>query len=123
MIRLHTPPWLLRRIDVEARGMVASKTEALRRIAACRAAAIRDRTPQPWSRSQWLQTISPDLIVRYFAKFGEMAQQSKLKRMISMNWDRQTHHTAGFSIDVMTAIDAQQSPPAALDKTSKLAAG
>jgi hypothetical protein len=65
------------------------------------------------------QTISPDLIVRYFGKFGEMAQQSELERMISMNWDRQTHHTAGSSIDVVAAVDAQQLPAATLDKTSK----
>jgi hypothetical protein len=42
MIRLHTPPWLLRKIDVGARDMVASeaegRAEALRRIAACRTA-------------------------------------------------------------------------------------
>jgi hypothetical protein len=73
--------------------------------------------------NQGFQTISPDLVVRYSGKFGEMAQQSKLEGMISMNWNRQTHHTAGFSIDVMTAIDAQQSLAATLDNTSKLAAG
>jgi hypothetical protein len=43
--------------------------------------------------------------------------------MISVNRNRQPYHAAGFSVDVVAAVDAQQLLAATLDKASKLAAG
>ena len=85
---------------------------------------------QPWSHERFLNRSISRRRRRSFqfvfldaAQLGQMVQQANLQWSVPVHRNGKAHLGAIPSVDVMAAIDPEQSPAAPLDKSSEVAAG
>jgi len=64
--------------------------------------------------------ICLQFVLRDFGLFREVAQQAGLERLVSMHRNRQSYDRSLATIDMVTAMDSQQSPTVPLHNATEV---
>ena len=64
-----------------------------------------------------------EIVVGELGQLCEMAQQTRLQRLVAVDRDRKPDDTATLAVDMVTAVYAKQRPASSLDDPSEVPTG